>query len=840
MKKILWILSLTVLVSVGAFAEGERVTMSATKLQDGRLQVTAPKTGRYTIQHIDANGTKIPYGSVHVVQDAAAATKGVYFVSENMGDFSYWVGAGTKEWTFKNGGVALSGVKAVQVASKTGAGLGLPTSSPYREISIGTVAAGETFTVSTAIDVSHTVGTPLKSSYWKLVDGSGEDIEMLNNSTDECWIKLVSNQNPVFSSLQPDNIGGNSSETIAFDLFGDDEEDDALTYSVTSGGGSIGYNSTLGRYYWTGSFSTVNANGWQVYPVVVKVSDSYGGSSEKTFNVVVVQGGQLQNFFNDVTYTSTALNNSYACITYMVLCGVLIGYDDPANPGERQFIGDADDGSYVNQAEALKMIVKAAQFRGLISMDVALRDLPNLIKYNTGTGDFRNYEWAAPYVLKAEAVGAIDDAATLDPEAHVTRAWLAHVIRTLLNLSVPESVVNPAGTQFTDAGSFATDESYADARACAFYGIMGSFGYPFSPSEDVPRRDAAIYASKIVRFPTATGLQYGGDVDTSSGSPAVFCGDSFTITNVTGLMSHRYVQTGAQISESGIGTAKEYVGIKVVCEGLGSVGGAGDFLVENLPANPITVDCSSFDVAQTTSTNLYAVFYDTNSHVSSIMTIPLTLRPADDDGDGVKNSLDVWRGVPGYSLDANGNGIPDEADVLYSTAARQGSEKVVINGTTNTAVDWVLGGRGAWLTLSQYPADTLAKIGSTVSFRVASRASAASYRWYRNGVALSDGGAFSGTTGSQLNIVTAAGTEGIYTVRVTDGDLMFDSNTAMLTLYDDATPTPTVTVTPSTTPTVTSTPTPVSTPTPGPSPTAQPTSSSGNASSGWMLLLLNE
>jgi hypothetical protein len=64
----------------------------------------------------------------------------------------------------------------------------------------------------------------------------------------------------------------------------------------------------------------------------------------------------------------------------------------------------------------------------------------------------------------------------------------------------------------------------------------------------------------------------------------------------------------------------------------------------------------------------------------------------DADRDGVRDSLDWWKNDPLYSIDANGNGIPDNADTLWNLSNKNGNNIVVINGKSTTLINAILDG----------------------------------------------------------------------------------------------------------------------------------------------------
>ncbi|MDY0281523.1 MAG: hypothetical protein RBR35_13295, partial [Salinivirgaceae bacterium] len=399
-----------------------------------------------------------------------------HFLSENLPDGSYLVGTTTKTWKFHNGDTAITDLKAVPVNGRTDSGLGITAS----EIVIGDVTANTDFTVSLPIAPVH-AGVPIKSSYWKLVDGTGAEVRINNSRTNQFWLKLRTNLAPAFSQLQLDSVGAQVDQLVSLPVITSDNDGDALVYTASSG--------SVNNGQWSGSFATTG-----VHPVTLTVSDTIESASKIVYVVVRNEGGTARSF-TDVIPDSSAdfcdpLNNpggpglatDYADIEYLFLHGVTIGMADGAN---RKF----EPCRYATQAEALKLLMMAAHSRHGLVFDEAARPLANLIVNDPDAGVFINASWATPYVLKAEALGIIPAADTFSPQAPATRAWLARVVTRLQSLVVPVDAFSGDTThyQFPDRASFANDQDYNDALATAFFGYMGQLGSAFNPGDAMIR-----------------------------------------------------------------------------------------------------------------------------------------------------------------------------------------------------------------------------------------------------------------------------------------------------------------------------------------------------------------
>ena len=620
------------------------------------------------------------------------------FFSENLPDNSYQVGATTKSWRFKTGVNPITGLKAVQVSADWGLGI------EQYEIAIGDVAANTEFLVNLPINPTHDA-SDVKTSNWKLVDGNGQDVTISNSSSGQFWLKLKTNRPPVFSQLQLESVSGTTGQPLCLPLMTSDPDNDALTYSVLSGGGSVVDGTCMGK---TGKIYQNSSPAAGVTAVKLQISDSAAATATKDiYTVVINENGAVKDFFNDLKYanaTTVALKDQYKAINYLAMNGIAIGVVDPNDPNGRIF----ELNTVTKQAEALGMIMKAAARLGRLELDAEERNLPNLIKIDTAAMTYQNFSWAAPYVLKAEELGMLDSAETFDPAAPVTRAWLAKMVYNLMELDPPTDALNPAAYIFSDAASFTSTEEYDAARAAAFFGYMGSLGSAFNPNDSMIRADVAVVTARILQTPALDGFGTVGLADQTIFDrtlPATTHGNSFTVnglTNLTGktalMDSNGYVTEGT--------TVPAQTKVAVIRLGYGVT--AENIMANTLAASPVTVATNPPDISSTEIRSLLLLIEDTVSGVRAISRKEYGVIFPDADGDGVRDNLDVWASNPLFSIDANNNGIPDNADALWGLSNRQGSEMVTINGQQMTLVNAVLNNL-------YYPSITTFTLPATVS-----------------------------------------------------------------------------------------------------------------------------
>jgi alpha-tubulin suppressor-like RCC1 family protein len=605
-------------------------------------------------------------------------------LSENLPDGSYQVGSTTRTWRFKSDANAINGLKAVLVSADSGLGITMS------EIVIGDVASNSEFLVNLPINPAHDA-VNLKSSYWKFVDGTGADVPITNLKTGQFWLKIKTNRTPTFSQLQLDSVAGQTNTLISLPIIASDPDSDTLSYSVVSGGGSVVSGTWQGKpaMLYQNTFTSTG-----VYPITLQIDDGHGDTASRVIYAVIAPDGRTHNFYTDVIYPGTstgATYDQYAAIHYLTLNGITIGTADGTN---RKF----EPQRIAKQAEALAMVMKAATLRTGLLLDAEPRLLENLVITDAANAVFENYTWAAPYVLKAEALGLIPSADTFNPSAPTTRAWLATIVSRLMKLNPPVDLLNPSAYLFADVSSFASTDDYDNARAAAFFGYMGLLGDTaiYNPKDTMARADVAVVTSKILRTPSADKVTTTGLTEqTLFGKPlpAITHGQSFTVTGITNLQAHRMLTADAEVYEDWMNNAADYTTATIIRPGT-TPAVQGEKLVKNLAGAPVTVATNPPDISFTEERSLLVLLEarDANDKnpVRSLIRLDYGVVFPDADGDGVRDDLDKWSNNPLFSADANNNGIPDNADALWNLSARKGSDTVIINSQSMTLINAVL------------------------------------------------------------------------------------------------------------------------------------------------------
>ena len=625
---------------------------------------------------------------------ATPTVRQVRYVGETLPDGRYLVGAATKTWRFLNTGAALVGVKALPVAGKTESGLGIAAS----EIAVGDVAANAEFTVSLPIAPAHT-GAPVKSSYWKLVDGSGQAVAIVNSRSGEFWLKLRTNRAPQFTRAQVDSTAAEVAAVVQVPLSVSDADNDSLTYSASTGT----VVQTASGWAWQGSFGSRG-----VQTVTLGVSDGVESASFTLQALVRDSNGMrsttADRLFSDVLFdqpgtdacatpSSRAVATDYEPILHLALRGIVIGVPDG---NLRKF----EPCRITYQSEALKMLVLAAVERGVLPpLEDSSVILPNLVVSRPQEDIYADFSWATPYVLAAEAAGMIPDARSFDPLAPVTRRWLANLLAVGLKLSVPtDAIVDASGYAFSDAAAFGNDSrAYDFARRAAFYGYMGRLGQAFNPDASMVRADVARVASRILRAPTFSGVQTQGLTSGNIGVralPVTPHGLSFQVTGISGLRATRVaVDSAGWVRDEQMADPYNYTRAILARAGKGVITPAAGVIPSQLASSPVVVQTGDIDNGQDEVRNLLAFIVDPGSGLLAWQRLDYGVRFPDADFDGVRDDLDLWPTSTLFAVDANRNGIPDNADVAFGLSARRGSDNIVVDGQTMTIIDALLAGR---------------------------------------------------------------------------------------------------------------------------------------------------
>ncbi|HBG05118.1 MAG: hypothetical protein A2075_24200 [Geobacteraceae bacterium GWC2_58_44] len=622
----------------------------------------------------------------------------VTFLSENLPDGSYQVGPATKIWRFKTGADHVTSLRAVYVSRDSHLGA-------YGDDSflVGDIAANTEFMVALPIDPRHD-GSGLKTAYLRLVDAHDGPVLITNSTNNQFWVKVKTNRPPVVSQLQLNSVAGKEGQQVCLPVLVADPDGDALMYSVTVGGGTVSSYTTPA---YTEAWRYCNTFAAGLHAITVTADDQHGSTVSTAFQAVVTSDSHLKDFYNDVRYadaTTQALKDQYNAIHYLTLNGITIGLPvDPNDPGNlaRNF----QPTSIANQAEALGMIMKAASLRGMLDLDAEPRWLPNLVKEDVANGVYYNFSWALPYVLKAEEMGMIPDAEGFEPKKPVAREWLAVMVARMMALEPPEDAIDPALFVFADEDDFSASDNYDAARATAFFGYMvGRLGSAviFNPKDAMIRADVAVVTAKILRTPSIDGITTSGlamfpsDLGLLSNDrydvPSLIHGQSFTVTGGQNLFARRMLGDGAgKVQEDPVFTAADYTTATIIRPGSGIV---AIRLFKDLAKSPVTVPTNPPDVSSSEVRSLIVMLEsvddDGRNGVRSIYRAEYGVIFPDTDGDGVRNESDTWPYLRKYSVDANGNGIPDNADSLLGLTGLNGSDSITINGRSLWLITAVL------------------------------------------------------------------------------------------------------------------------------------------------------
>ncbi|WP_295447795.1 LamG-like jellyroll fold domain-containing protein [uncultured Thiodictyon sp.] len=592
----------------------------------------------------------------------------VRFLSENLPDGTYQVGAATKQWRFKTGAVPVTGLKAVGVSADAALSIGVS------EIALGDIAAETEFLVTLPINPQRAPGT--LSSVWKLVDGGGQAVTINNSPSNTFWLRLRTNRPPVFSSLQLPAFGGLAGAELSLPLLGQDPDADPLTFAVVSGGGTVDGNTYRATFQTPG-----------VHDVSVRVSDGLE-SREQMLSAVVLDAGGLARFYADVAVPAADSNGAYAAIHYLATKGIVIGCGTTA-AGQRNFCPDQP----TTQAEGLKMLLSAARERGFVTLDEGNPALANLWVLDDAAGAYINNTWAAPYAATAERLGMIDAASSWDPAAPVTRQVLARWLERLLDLAVPTGLLEARGLTavyaFPDAASFVDDAAYRQAREAAFFGYLGQLGAAFLPGEPMTRGDFAVVAAKVLRTPTMEGPVLGGTVvgeRFGRALPVITQGQTLTVEGVRGLRTQEILMVGDLVKEDWLEPADNYVRVGVAL--LDGTSLAALRYVRDLASQPLALDTGTLDLKGNSLLTL-AVFLEsrapegsgqTRANVIKVYYVDVAVDVADRDNDGVRDDLDPWPDDWRFRHDQNHNGLPDNLETLLGALGRDGNQPALLNG----------------------------------------------------------------------------------------------------------------------------------------------------------------
>ncbi len=553
------------------------------------------------------------------------------FVSETIPDGSYLATAASKIWTFRSGNGVISGLKAVQVSADQGLGI------TATEISLGNIAADTEFTVELPINPSHD-NVAIKQSVWKLMDGNNNVISITNSANNIFWLKVRTNRAPKFTDMQFASAGGRVNENVTVPIWAVDPDGDILSFSVEGTG-------TIANGTYSGVFTTPG-----VHTVTLVASDGVE-SARFTLNLVITDA-TMNQLFSDVPPAM----DSYGAIHNLARRGIVIGMPGE-QPGERIFLPFQQ----VRQADALKMVIGAAQARGLISIIQDYRLLPNLV-WRTEYGQ-TSYRWLTPYLLTAEKLGAVDSADTFNPLLPATREWLAQLISRVFSLSAPTELFNPDAYTFPDHNLFSSETVYQHALLTAFYGYIGVLGESFDPQGSLERFQLAVIVDKILRTPTFTGLAFtpADPIDVQGKQMFSFVDDTvFQIVGVEGLEAPGYTITADNTLVDNAAPPATRVKIAVVSPDHVV---SGSEVVTDLSSTPLSVTAKMKTGYPQEVRRLVVVVQDMESGVRFLKQIPVSYVIPDDDQDMVRNDEDAFPNDPTEWYDSDNDGIGDNADL---------------------------------------------------------------------------------------------------------------------------------------------------------------------------------
>ncbi len=593
------------------------------------------------------------------------------FLSETLPDGTFQLGVATKTWTFRNSAAAVTGLKAVQVSADVGLGI------TATELPIGNVAANASFTINLPVNPTRSA-QPQPKSVWKLVDGAGQDVAISNSASNTFWVALRTNRPPRFSAAQLGSIGGKSGSALTLPLLGEDDDGDALTYSVVAGGGSISGNT------WSGTASAPSGDS-VVSQLTLRVSDGLE-SATRTVDVVAYGANGLRNFFADVPFAGDA-NGVYAATHFLAGQGMVLGCGTDGN-NQRIYC----PAQSVTQAEALKVLLQVAQARGLLQLAPA-PSVPAHFMASTPDG-MVNYAWAAPYAYAAQAQGLIDSVQAWNPAATLPRATLARWIDKLLALNAPLALLEANGLtdsyRFADAAAFTSSADHAAALRTALLGYLGYLGSSFGPAALVNRGDFAVAAAKVLRAPRIDGLNLGGTtLQTRFGRslPTIPHGQTLAINGVQNLRTQEILMSGDYVLEEWTEPPANYVRVGVALPSEQALGPMR--YVKDLAANPLVLDTGALPIQAATQLNLIVLVEShkdapgqdvPRSGTALTYTVTVAIDFPDRDGDGVRDDLDVYPDDPRFATNAPGSSYPQEVVDYLAARGLLPTDPVLING----------------------------------------------------------------------------------------------------------------------------------------------------------------
>ena len=599
----------------------------------------------------DSSGNKDSNGYVRLVRGGQALpflspVPKVSLLSENLQDGVMVTGTNrqeytqaTKQWSFRNGNVAISGLKAVMVSADSDL-----VSTDYvsgSEISIGDVSVDGAFLVELPIRVKGGGSEVFKESVWKLVDGSGETVKVGNSDT--FWVKLRTNHPPQFSRNQPLQVAGMVNSDLILDLIAVDADGDTLSYSIVSGSGA----SINGNRF------SANYNDGQIHhTITVAVSDGLE-SSESTIDVLTFTEGNVLDLYADVD--GSGAHDDY--IAYATLQGLVVGN---AESGTRNFYPD-DQPSW---SEMLAMVVGAAAYHGAVTIPTdALLKAPGPVPV-----------WVDPYYTTARLLNGLDVDTNL--AAAPTNEAISRLMVTLLGLKERVSELGLEGDlpQFsaplcastTQQNCFSSADRLYEAQLVHLHGLFMR-DTSVNPQDLVTRAQLTEVMSRMMLMPSAT---------LNMSASIVEKGDSLSVT-LDHLRAPVIQQQGSFVMVDALQPdPAQHTTIEQIRIGSRVL---QETPVEMVGFSGYVIDSSELDEGYHTLT--FRLKNGVNDIYSYIQT-PFEVSFTDGDYDGVQDIHDLWPNNPLFTEDQNGNGIPDFADLLWGLELADSTTPVYVDGVS--------------------------------------------------------------------------------------------------------------------------------------------------------------
>lgn len=593
--------------------------------------------------------------------DASAPLR-VYttFVSENFKDGTFHRGDAVKEWVFKNGPNAITGLTATHNNTNTFQ-LGVSSWS----INIGNIEPHQEFKVSLPISPRKgTVAIPKLEYTFK--DSRNQTIPILNSKNNKFWLAIRTNRPPAFAKNHKTTINGAVGAELKLALSAQDPDNDKLTFK------SLTQNGRISNGQWLGTFNSAG-----IHQVDIEVSDGLETAVLAVTAVVYDQNG-MADFFSDVPYSSVA-DSLYQHVHFLASKGIVAGTQTAE--GQRVF----EPNRSVSQAEALKMLLLTAADIGLVDIDSTDEVPDHFISIDSEQNLLSDYSWAAPYAKTAERLGLIRSVADFQPGSTLTKEQLALWITQLLQLEAPVAVLKARNLmdlyKFPDEKQFQSAEHYDAALAAALFGYHGVLSKTYAPKYLITRATLARVVSRMLRTPMLEGL-VSADIQLAQRFgellPVVQHGQQVRITGVKNFTVTDIAVSGRSVKGEQYPATNDFVKMGITFAD--GVALSPVRTLKDLAENPIVIDTNKLAVRTSAKYSLIVLLENTRSGVISANYLPMAIDFADQDGDGSRDDLDAFPTDNRYALDANKNGTPDEVEAMLRELGFDGSKKATVNG----------------------------------------------------------------------------------------------------------------------------------------------------------------